>query len=94
MGRLTLPKKRKFPYMLGNKINLAFGKVLRNLRKESGLSQEKLALEAELQRNYISLIELGQNQPTLTTIYKLSGALGIKTTKLMQLVDEELNIKN
>lgn len=93
MGRLTLPKKRKFPYMLGNKITLAFGKVLRKLRNEAGLSQEKLALEADLQRNYISLIELGQNQPTLTTIYKLSSALEIKTTKLMQLVDEELNIK-
>lgn len=79
--------------MLGNKITLAFGKVLRKLRNEAGLSQEKLALEADLQRNYISLIELGQNQPTLTTIYKLSSALEIKTTKLMQLVDEELNIK-
>lgn len=80
--------------MLGNKITIAFGKVLRKLRNEAGLSQEKLALEAELQRNYISLIELGQNQPTLTTIYKLCGALGIKTTKLMQLVDEELHKKN
>ena len=79
--------------MLGNKINHAFGKVLRKLRNEAGLSQENLALEADLQRNYISLIELGQNQPTLTTIYKLSGALNIKMSKLIQLVDDELNNK-
>lgn len=41
----------------------AFGKVLRALRAERGLSQEALALEAGIQRNYVSLIERGVNQP-------------------------------
>ena len=71
--------------------NIAFGKVLRRLRIELGLSQEALALSAELQRNYISLMELGQNQPTITTIFKLADALGIKPSKLMDLVEKEID---
>jgi hypothetical protein len=71
--------------------NIAFGKVLRRLRIDLGLSQEALALSAELQRNYISLMELGQNQPTVTTIFKLADALGIKPSKLMDLVENEIN---
>ena len=70
--------------------NIAFGKVLRRLRIELGLSQEALALSAELQRNYISLMELGQNQPTITTIFKLADALDIKPSKLMDLVEKEV----
>ena len=71
--------------------NFAFGKVLRRLRIEQGLSQEALALTADLQRNYISLMELGQNQPTITTIFKLANALSIKPSKLMDLVENEIN---
>jgi transcriptional regulator with XRE-family HTH domain len=71
--------------------NIAFGKVLRRLRIDLGLSQEALALSAELQRNYISLMELGQNQPTITTIFKLADALGIKPSKLIDLVENEIN---
>lgn len=79
-----LGKQKKQP-------NFAFGKVLRRLRIEQGLSQEALALSADLQRNYISLMELGQNQPTITTIFKLASALGIKPSKLMDLVESEIN---
>jgi len=68
----------------------AFGFVLRRLRLQAGLSQEALALEAGLQRNYISLMELGRNQPTVTVIYKLAKALGIRPAKLIQMVDDAL----
>jgi transcriptional regulator with XRE-family HTH domain len=69
----------------------AFGIVLRRLRTKAGISQEKLALEAEMQRNYISLIELGRNQPSLTSIFKLANALEISPSKLVKLVEDELN---
>jgi len=68
----------------------AFGLILRRERNERGLSQEALALEAGMQRNYVSLIELGKNQPTVTTIFKLAGALSIKPAKLIQMVDDAL----
>lgn len=79
-----LGKRKKQP-------DIAFGKVLRRLRIEHGLSQEALALSADLQRNYISLMELGQNQPTITTIFKLASALSIKPSELMDLVEIEIN---
>ena len=67
-----------------------FGVVLRRLRKEAGLTQEQLGLEADLQRKFISSLELGEKQPTLTTVFKLASALNIKPGKLISLVDSEL----
>lgn len=79
--------------MLGkrkNPPNIAFGIVLRDLRLKSGLSQESLGFAADLQRNYISLMELGQNQPTITTIFKLASALEIQPSELIKLVEKEI----
>jgi transcriptional regulator with XRE-family HTH domain len=71
-----------------------FGIALRKLRKSSGLSQEELAFEAGIQRNFVSLIELGRNQPSITTIFKLADALSIRPSKLVQLAHDELTKKN
>lgn len=65
---------------------VAFGRVLRRYRLSTGLSQEKLALEAGLQRNYISLLELGQNQPTITTLFKLAVVLSIEPEQIVEAV--------
>ena len=70
----------------------AFGRVLRSLRKERGLSQEGLALEADLQRNYVSLIERGVNQPTITTIFKLALALKIRPSEMIARVEIETRL--
>ena len=56
-------------------IEKAFGDVLRQLRKEQQLSQEALALEAGMERNYVSLIELGKNSPSVRMLFKLCAAL-------------------
>lgn len=61
----------------------AFGLVLRKFRHGAGWSQEQLGLESGVQRNFISLIETGQNQPTITTIFKLAAALNVKPSKLV-----------
>ncbi len=49
----------------------------------AGLTQEQLALESGVQRNFISLIETGQNQPTITTIGKLARALELSASGLV-----------
>lgn len=67
-----------------------FGKVLRELREKNSLSQEKLAEFCDLDRTYISLLERGLRQPTLTTLFKLSSALKIKPSELVELVDTKL----
>ena len=44
---------------MGNVI-LSFGEAIRKLRKEQGLTQEQLKFEADIQRIYVSKLELGQ----------------------------------
>lgn len=68
---------------------IAFGKVLRRLREDAGLTQEQLGFEADLRRTYVSILELGQQQPSLTTILKIAQALKCTPGKLMDLVIEE-----
>ncbi|MCE3606832.1 helix-turn-helix domain-containing protein [Massilia sp. P8910] len=65
----------------------AFGQVLRQLRTESQLTQEEFAFAAGLQRNHISSLELGNKQPTLLTIYKISLALNLTPGNLLDRVD-------
>jgi transcriptional regulator with XRE-family HTH domain len=82
--------------MLGNTPiapNVALGRALRGLRQAAGLSQEQLGLEAGVQRNFISLIETGQNQPTITTIFKLARALGMKASELVAAAEIEADQK-
>jgi transcriptional regulator with XRE-family HTH domain len=55
----------------------AFGEVLRDYRTKAGISQENLALKADLDRTYISLLERGLRQPTLETLFRLAGVLEI-----------------
>ena len=67
---------------------LIFGQVLRSLRKQAGLTQEQLGFESELERNYISMLERGERQPTLTTLVKLSRPLKVTASKMVALVEE------
>jgi transcriptional regulator with XRE-family HTH domain len=70
---------------------VAFGIVLRALRKERQLSQESLALDADLQRNYISLLERGINSASLRTIFKLAHVLQVSPTDMLKQVEAELH---
>ena len=67
---------------------IAFGQVLRELRKGRDLSQETLALESGLERNYVSLLELGRNSASVKTIFKLAPALGISVAEFMSMVEK------
>lgn len=71
--------------------SIAFGVVLRRLRIDSGLTQEQLGFEADLRRTYVSVLELGQQQPSLTTIIKIAKALHISASNLIDLVEAEIN---
>jgi transcriptional regulator with XRE-family HTH domain len=59
-----------------------FGDRVRALRKERGLSQERLALEAGLDRTYVGGVERGERNISLANIGKLAKALGISIAKL------------
>ncbi|MGZ4053384.1 MAG: helix-turn-helix domain-containing protein [Bacteroidia bacterium] len=65
------------------KILIKFGKHLRTLRNEKGLSQEQLNFEAGLSKNMVGLIERGEVNVTLTTIEALSKGLDIPKKKII-----------
>lgn len=69
----------------------AFKEILRELRVNNHLSQEKLAELCDLDRTYISLLERGLRQPTITTIFQLSKALNISPSEFIKSI--ELKIK-
>ena len=52
--------------------------------------EHALGFEAELERTYISMLELGQRQPTLTTLYKLSIPLKTSASDMVEMLDVEL----
>ena len=61
----------------------AFGSVLRDIRKERGLSQEDLGFESGYHRTYISLLERGLKSPSLQTIFELARALRLSPSELI-----------
>jgi len=65
------------PVSVDTRLAKLFGKALNRRRAESGLTQQELAFESNLDRTYVSLLERGLRQPSLTTIVSLSNALGI-----------------
>jgi transcriptional regulator with XRE-family HTH domain len=54
-----------------------FGELVRRLRVERGLSQERLGELTGLHRNYVGAIERAERTPTITTADKLARALGL-----------------
>ena len=67
---------------------VAFGKAVRELRKERGLSQEPFADLAGIDRSYMGHIERGEKNVTLTKIYQLTSALGITVLELFKRIEE------
>ena len=74
--------------MDNNNIRLkqTFGKVLLKLRGESGVSQKEVADHCDLERAYISRLERGLLQPTITTIFKLAEYFQIPPGELVDQV--------
>jgi transcriptional regulator with XRE-family HTH domain len=60
----------------------AFGNAIREIRKRHGISQAALAEECSLDRTYISGIERGQRNPSLTNILKIAAALSTRLSDL------------
>jgi transcriptional regulator with XRE-family HTH domain len=61
-----------------------FGKTLRHLRAERGITQEQLAELADLNVSYIGFIERGENVPTLTIVLNLAEAFDIEVGDLLR----------
>jgi len=58
------------------------GLNVRNLRNSKGLSQEQLALAAEVDRSYISEIELAKNSASIDVLERIANALDVDPQEL------------
>jgi transcriptional regulator with XRE-family HTH domain len=66
----------------------ALGKAIRQLREKQGVSQERLAPEAGISPNTLSLIERGEANPTWGTVRGIADALGVSMGELAKLADK------
>lgn len=76
--------------MRADQLQKVFGRVLREQRSARRASQEELALNAEVDRTFVSQMERGIRQPTLTTIFKLAEALDVAPSALLARVEKLL----
>ena len=74
----NLSRNRQDPVLV------ALGEAIRRVRLSKDISQERLALLAEVDRSYVGRVERGDNTVALLTLFRLAGALDISISKLMQ----------
>lgn len=63
---------------------VALGQTIREVRLSKGISQERLALTAEVDRSYVGRVERGDNNVAVLTLTRLATALDTTVAKLMQ----------
>lgn len=71
------------PSHAGDKVLTNLGDAIRLKRAECGLSQEALAVDADLDRSYVGGIERGEHNLTVMNLKKIADALGVKLSALM-----------
>lgn len=62
---------------------LKIGKRVRNLRTDRGWSQEELADRSGVNRSYMSRVELGKSDVSLSVLHKIARTLGISLSELL-----------
>ena len=61
-----------------------FGRNVRRLRQQKGLTQEELAFEAEIDLTYMGGIERGKRNPSLLVMARIADALSVALPKLLE----------
>ncbi|WP_254566564.1 helix-turn-helix domain-containing protein [Oscillatoria sp. HE19RPO] len=72
-------------------ILLALGNLVKKRRTELGISQEELGFRANLDRTYISGIERGMRNPSLTAIVSLARGLSLTVSTLLNGLEVEVD---
>jgi transcriptional regulator with XRE-family HTH domain len=70
--------------IMAKEIEGSVGKRIKTLRTEKGLALRALALRCGMSANAISLIERGENSPTVSSLHRLATALGVPITEFFQ----------
>lgn len=70
-------------------IRSIMGKHIQALRKQKGMNQEELSFTCNIDRSFLSLIEQGHHEPSVTKIFDLCKGLDIKPSYFFRLVEED-----
>jgi len=81
-------RKKRIPRPPRSAAHGTLGRVVRELRARFGLSQEGLAFQSGLHRNYVGAIERGEINPTFSTLIRLSRGVPIPLSELIGLYEE------
>lgn len=73
-----------------NNTSIVFGQVLKEQRLERGLTQDKLAELAKVDRSHISSLERATRSPLIPTLFTLANALGMTASQLIEAVENRL----
>lgn len=68
---------------------VAFGRVLRRMRKSCDVSQDDLGAKSGYHRTYIGMLERGEKSPSLRTLFNLAATLGIAPSRVIDAVERE-----
>ena len=66
------------------------GRVIGELRRSRGLTQEVLSGLAGVARSHLAMIERGAVQANVDTLWRISQALGLRLSELIRMVEERL----
>ncbi len=80
--------------MAGAKYDPVLAAALRTLRVQRGLTQERLALEANVTTSALSRVERGLANPTWRTLQRITAALGVSLTELATAIENETPQEN
>ena len=69
--------------------HIRLAKKLKSLRRKQKITQEELAQKASLNVSYIGRIENGKQSPTLSTLLRISRALGVSVSELLDILSPE-----
>lgn len=69
-------------------ITILLGKRIQELRKQTGLSQEKFALKIGMDRTYFASVEAGKRNVAIRNIKKIADGLGVTLSELFQNIEQ------
>ena len=91
--RKTKRTGRPRPPVTQDTVAPVIGEVLREYREDKNVSQEALAHIADVDRTFVSQVELGKRQPTLTTFFKLADGLESPPSQIMSVIEQRFEAR-
>jgi transcriptional regulator with XRE-family HTH domain len=70
----------------------ALGQLIRENRRNAGISQEELAARSGLDRTYVSGVERGVRNPSLTALLKIAKGLSLSLSMLLNGLEENMKL--